>query len=421
MNKFPLKTNNPEFDEKMVNINKICDDLEKEILDSIRYLYSGKIKQTFLNKVYYKIKDRTNCFAEILQYYPNANSDKVSIVVTGGDCIDLDICRHIVGIHTYNMLFIDDYKRAGYQNDSGYLNKLIEDVIDQIKIRSLGSELFRKYKIYGNEDYLFYPPVYYLHAHILYLSYNVIKHKEKLVKNKKDGVNDKQIMLNDFALEILKKMSGIMALIDYDNLDSAYAILRASIELFATYIVLKHTTTDCKVIDRFNKFRMNYNTNLEFDSEFEELYNKRTSRDTNKIDYLNYGWIDEVFEYGYLDSKRTYRFNDLCKLIDDLYWKDKKISNFGTDLKTYFNKCHLYTHGNLISYNYPIIYIMDLCNIMGMIITELTRDFDEVSKINTYEGINIIKKLNGFLNDIKTKKGELTTDKLKSYYKNKKF
>lgn len=87
----------------------------------------------------------------------------------GRDDLDLDIANHIVGVHTFNMLLMSNEERGKKQNSKKYIESLEETVIDQIKLRQYGSELFRKNKIYGNEDYLYYPSVYNLHVLVFYL------------------------------------------------------------------------------------------------------------------------------------------------------------------------------------------------------------------------------------------------------------
>ena len=68
------------------------------------------------------------------------------------DDLDLDIANHIVGVHTFNMLLMSNEERGKKQNSKKYIESLEKTVIDQIKLRQYGSELFRKNKIYGNEE-----------------------------------------------------------------------------------------------------------------------------------------------------------------------------------------------------------------------------------------------------------------------------
>ena len=57
--------------------------------------------------------------------------------------------------------------------------------------------------------------------------------------------------------------------------------------------------------------------------DFEKEYLKN-GKNVNKIAYLNYGWLDSVFEFEYLGIKKSYNFSDVVKLVNQFIYKDRK-------------------------------------------------------------------------------------------------
>ena len=121
--------------------------------------------------------------------------------------------------------------------------------------------------------------------------------------------------------------------------------MRGAIELYTIYLCLKYSKSDLKRYLKFNDFKIEYDTYFSFSDEFENEY-KENGNQAKKIDYLNYGWTDSIFEMQYLNKKNSYKFNDLTALVDLIINKHKKVKNYGNLLKEYYNKCHLFTHGN---------------------------------------------------------------------------
>lgn len=387
--------------------------LEREIVDCLKKEFKGKIKESFLITRYSNIKRKTKGFTDLLKYYPKMFNLGYSNVMKGRDDIDFDIANHIVGVHTFNMLLISNEERGKKQNNQKYIDSLEETVIDQIKLRQYGSALFRKNKIFGNEDYLYYPSVYNLHVLVLYL-YNLLinynsNHNELSLKD--------DLYLN-FIFNILNKCKGVIALVDYDNLDSAYAIMRGAIELYTVYLCLKYSKSDLNRYLKFNDFKIEYDTYFSFSDEFENEY-KENGNQANKIDYLNYGWTDSIFEMQYLNKKNSYKFSDLTALVDLIINKHKKVKNYGNLLKEYYNKCHLFTHGNLLTFKYPIIYIMDLCKGIGEIVLGVAEEIKEYMEIPLYENIDIVKKTKESIDKLHSIRVSMLTEQLEDYYKNK--
>lgn len=173
--------------------------------------------------------------------------------------------------------------------------------------------LFRKRKIFGNEDFLYYPPVYNLHVLLVYLITisNKIHNTDKTIV---DG-NVKRNTLNYYLANILGKARAVLSVTDYDALDSGYPILRNIIEMYLTYLAFNYSNADIVEYMKFNYYKVHFDAEFKLPEEFEKAYLKN-GKDVNKIAYLNYGWLDSIFEFEYLGIKKSYNFSDVVKLVN---------------------------------------------------------------------------------------------------------
>ena len=384
-------------------------EVDKRIYLEIKKYYCNKIKISFLNNIYRTIKSQTCLFEDLFKYYGDAVGN---LFYNSHLIISFDICNHIVGVHNYNTILLDEYKRAQLQNDNIYKEKLIKQVLMQIKMRDYGSMFFENKKILGVENFLFYPPIYYL----FYLS-NIIT---KEYADYYDSLTNKKIKLYDKVLiSVVRRIRSVFYVIDSDILESAYAIVRGVVELYATYIICKYGTVNEMMFDIFLNAKIDYDCHEEFDADFLAMYQEKKNVEIHS--YLNYGWIDGVEEALYLKKDNIYKFSSLTEIVNSLYKKHKKEkSNFGTMLMKYYNKCHIYTHGSTINLKYQIINIMDLCEMCGDILMDLIDEIKPIYKIKLIENVDIVKQLKQFLKELKQKRENITNEQLELYYKQKK-
>ena len=76
-----------------------------------------------------------------------------------------------------------------------------------------------------------------------------------------------------------------------------------------------------------------------------------SKKNFNKTIYLNYGWLDSIFEFEYLGINKSYNFSDVVKLVNQLIYKDRKIKNYASNLEIYYKKYHYRSHANLYGFN----------------------------------------------------------------------
>lgn len=399
------------FDANLENVLKMKSETEK---DALKNLFKNRIKISFLMKILNKIKKITNNYEDIKKYYPSEYNCSYYDILLGTENIEFDICNHIVGVHTYNMLLVEDYKRGAMQKDNKYIDDLINTVINQIKLRRYGSMLFRKRKLFNVDDYLYFPPVYNLHVLTIYLN-DIHFEYENIVFS--ENIN-KEIDLFGFIISIISRTKGALAVLDYDSLECGYPIMRGIIELYLIYLAFKHSTASTKSFINFNEYKVIYDAYNEFHPDFEEMY-QRKGKNINKIAYLNYGWLDDIFEFGYLGVKKTYTFSNIAELVDELFYRAYKIKYYGSNLKTYYEKCNYHTHASLFILKYPILYIMDFCKGIGEVITGIAGELNKIKKLPLYNDIDIVKLCEQSISKLHKIRSELKTEQLDLYYKNR--
>ena len=156
--------NNPFKDYLEKEQDKMFQQQEKEEIEALKKYFKDKIKISFMFKVLKQIKKMTNDYKDILKYYPGYfRIDPISTLLNLEN-IDLDLCNHITGVHSFNMLLTEEHERGAKQQSQKYIEEVANTVLEQVKVRQYGSMKFRRRKVFGNEDFFYYPPVYNLHV-----------------------------------------------------------------------------------------------------------------------------------------------------------------------------------------------------------------------------------------------------------------
>ena len=367
------------------DIQKFNKQFQKKKNEYFKVKFSKYIKITFLFKIFEEIKKRTNDLSLLLPYYHPIDPNDMFNILAGGDPVEYDICKQIVFIHRYNMGGYSDEEKSKYQNDKKYIDKIVEQVIQQIKVRRYAGINFKINEMYSLERFEYYPPIYYLHVLTYYLGENMDKYIGKLYDKSKDEY------LKVCLEGIINKLRGVMSVITVNMVDCGYSILRGIIELYIIFICLKYSTIDSKIYANFSKYKEFYDKNNYFDPDFEVLYNKK-SKNIGITDYLNYGWLDSIFEFDYLGIKKQYKFNDLLKLAEFITKKDKAVNQIILNIRNYYYKCHIYTHGfPLLEFTNQHLY--DLSNPLSEILLGVAHEIQNKIVIEDVNGVNIVKAL----------------------------
>lgn len=329
------------------NNNKELNEFEKEALKKI---FSKNIKVSFLFKTLYNLKNKYDLYERILNMY-NFQEEYIFDL----NIVDLTICNHIVGIHSFNTLFLNEKERVQFHSNSIYLENLCKSVYEQALITNYDKNyIFKLFKM-TDTNYLYFPPIYSMYI----LSKKLFTYVQQETENTSINnliENTKILLVNN----ILNNMNLIFIIIQNGYFDNVYPLLRQSIETFVIYLTLKYSNINLEHYLKFQEFKINYDTNFKFDEEFVRLY-ENSLKTCSIQEYLNYGWIDEIIESYYIQDRNKYTLKSLLKLADSLIYKHKGIKEYSKDLYLYYQKCHYYTHSKLYDKDFEIIKIME-CN-----------------------------------------------------------
>lgn len=388
--------------------------IERKCLKSV---FSNKIKVSFMFKVLSQIKKITNDYKDILKCYNMASEANPLAFVTNGENIEYDLCYHITGVHNFNMLLVEEHERGIKQESQKYIEEVANTVLIQVKLRLFGSSMFRYRKLLTSESYLYYPPVYSLFTLTNFLFYIYKKYykdnEEKIEADKKSAT------LTALIDVILARSSAVLATIDYDIYECGYPILRSIIETYLVYLLFNLSNAKVDEYLKFNEYKEKYDAEFRLPEEFEKGYYKKR-KDVNIISYLNYGWIDSIFDFEYLGIKKSYSLSDIVKVVNQLMYNDRRTKDYASKLEVYYKKCHYHSHSNISGFRFPIIYIMDLCKGLGEVLIGTANEIGKIFRIPKFENIDLVKYARVSVDKLHKIRKELNTEQLEKYYKNKK-
>lgn len=361
----PFNFLNPPF-KSAEDFKNFSEKIRATELSTVKKSFSGKIKQNFLIEILQAVEKRIGW--DMLKYYPNSFRIDISARMLGKENPDYDICEFIVGRHTSNLIFLPENKKAEFQKSTEYKEKLINEVIDFIKVRQYGSVYFRKNYLFKNDNFLYFPVGYELFVLTVFLC------------NQKVEVSNNTI--NNLRTSILNKSFSILTMIEIYDFSSAYTLCRTMLEMYFKYVILSLNEDNTKDYNIFLNYEIELNSTGKLNEEFEQRFKNKYNNKINKIDYLHFGWLDNIDDY--------YNGYNIAGIIKYLRYKLK--TDAFDILKPYYNRCHGYTHGNMPPCKYPLNDYFELSIMLFYVIRHIyCMDNDpETTLIN---GVNVLKKL----------------------------
>lgn len=404
----PMFHTNPE--KFLDDLNKSMDVLKEQVekinkanMKALRNIFKDEIKETFLIKIYNKIRKE---HTDIIDYYANAFNLNVEGLLQGADDrIDYDLCCHIVGIHKSNILFLSEEEKGRLQKSSDYCKKLCNQVYEHIKLRGFGSSFFRNKALVKGDRFLYFTMGYDMFVTSTYML---------SVLNENKYNNDKYY---GFYSAIISETISILTLVENGLLIQSFPQCRNLIELYFKYETIYEFPNALDEYDKFCQYEINYAAFSKFDDDFQIKYqNLKGHENINIIDYLHYGWIDSVFEFNYLGKDKRY---SIVGLYNYLIWKNKN-NTFLSVLKDAHNKCHMFSHGNTISKAYPLQSYFELIQILYIILRAVLIDICNMKRSDAIiNDINIRIKIENDMKEFSAKAKLLTLENVEKYYSSK--
>ena len=363
---------------------------------ALKRIFKGEIKESFLIKMKYRVLDLLG--TRITDYY-NMNMEKENVISGRSENIQYDICRHIVGLHKSNTIFLSDEERSAKEKSEDYQKQLADEVLTNIRLRNYGSCHFRQQSIIQGDQFICYHVPYYLFV-------MCSKITELIVSNSKNKY---------FAhyAAISHKVLAVLTLLENNLFDSAYPICRVVIELYLKLWLLKiHPELVDKEFEFLHYELEKTQISQSYPKEFTELYKNRTfQKYVDKIDYLHYGWLDNIAEYHTIVKQQPYSIKGIIT-----YLKSKGPKLNYQDLEYYYKMCHGFTHGNAFNV-YPVVSYFDICLILSPIVANvyyfLCSDLNISTDIN---GIGVVEKWKKHHNRILEQYKKITQETIEQYY-----
>lgn len=334
---------------------KFAKSISDENNKTIKGLFKDKINVRFLIKIKSEVLNKMAL--DLFNYYPFQFDNKK--ILTGTDeTPEYDICRIIVGVHRHHSIFLSEQEIRENQRNAAYQEQLVNEVIEKIRLRHFGSVFFRRKQLLLGDELLYFPVPYELFVmcmrSICLISENV----------------------SSFFIEygdILKNALSSLTLMENNFLSNAYPLCRGMIEQYLKVLILKKHPENHKDYEHFCNFEIEQSCcSQKYPDEFIELFDKRIlSSSKSKVDYLHYGWLDNIESY---DTKSTNRYS-IYGIMDYLMAEaDDEQYSILNHIKSLYKMCHGYTHGSTVHVRYPLLQYFEISVMLYYVITTVFND-----------------------------------------------
>lgn len=384
-------------------VNKQPDfDLYNELIKrwinrNLKPIFSNSIKANFLIEIFWKVFDKIN--NEIPIYFNQQVTIQTVMTNSYEECAS-EICKNIVAIHKANMIFIKD--RKTFEEDEKYKNELINDVVLQVKSRNYGAKYFRNKQIVKGDNFIYFPVPYSLFCLCI----------------KGITLLDKTKEYKDLYTNIFNKSLSALSLLESNFVDSTYPLCRSVMELCIKLLVTKNHPECLKEHNDFVWFEIQRNCcGKGFVKEFINKFNNRLNKkDTNKVHYLHFGWVDKINDYTQ-KIKKPYSIEGLLNFVN----VDINNNGFIEQFKNFYTMCHVYSHGNVGNTKYSLLHYFE-ASIMLYYVIYIAYDLicEETKTEKSINGIDIIKYLGKHFNRLGNQYSKRSTENFEYYYKNPK-
>lgn len=368
--------------------------------ETLRILFKGKINGSFLIKIKSEVLNKLK--AEVLKYYPISFDN--SRIITGNDeTPEYDICRIIVGVHCHHSIFLSDAEICRNQKNIKYQEQIINEVIEKIQLRQLGSIFFRKDQIFLGDEFLYYPVPYELFVMSMKSLYLISKDDHSL-----------PVYYDD----IVRHALSVLTLMENNLLSDAYPLCRSMIELYLKILMLQKYPEVCKSFEQFSRFEIEQSCcSQKYPDEFIQLYNSRKLLSSkSKVNYLHYGWLDSIEQY---DTRKTNRYS-IYGILDYLTNSIEQKSELG-HMAVLYKMCHGYTHGSTVHVRYPLLQYFELSLMIYYVVKPIFTSIQAELEIEMSSKDKLL--INMLERDIKTLDEQYrkrSTDNFELYYRSRK-
>lgn len=394
-----------QFNNFNKNQNNVFIQYEERQKHMIKNFYRDKIKISFMFKIITILREKYGIYDKLLKDFALPHHE-----IFGLDSILIGICNHITGVHSFNTFLLNEQERVKLHNDEKYIEKLCKTIVEQATFLNCDHENFHKLLAISCGEYLYYPPVYSLYI----LSKKIGNNFENNYKKSKNQTVEQYNVLRALLVHILNQINVIFSLFEKGYYQYIYPLLRQSIETYVIFLTLKYSNMNVEHYIKFQDYKIFYESNLEFDKEFIDLYEK-SHKQCSIQEYLNYGWIDEIIESYYLGTKNKYSIKSLIALVNSLINKKTGKKDYCNDLYVYYQRCHYFTHAKYYEFRFDIVMIMDICKALYEILIGLVEETNFID--DKSNNVDILKYTKDSVMKFHKMRNEIENIDLEKYYK----
>lgn len=320
---------------------------QKETEKALVKIFSNRIKESFLREMKYKVIQE---HPDFLQFFDLRFDNLKSATGTEDWQWDYEIYRNIVGIHRSNSLLLTKQELKDLEKKDAYKKQLADEVYEHLKLRNYTSAYFRRRQIIQGDEFIYFPMPYKLFA----LCIKGLQILQDFKDNK----------YRTFYVNIFNKALAALALMEDNLLDNAYPICRGILELYIKLLALidfpDALDLHNKLIDQEAEVTANGG---DFPEEFNNIFSKRKRKDQdNPIDYLHYGWVDEIKYYHQTVKRKPYSINGVISFLKGIV-PDEKSTTMEV-VPILYKRCHAFTHGSLGNEGVPLVHYFNITMIL---------------------------------------------------------
>lgn len=361
-----------------IEMRKFSEGVEKIKDRTFKDLFRGEIRGSFLIDMKYRVLNAMGL--DLFNYYDMRISEE-KMVEPGDSFPEYDICKHIIGIHRANTIFLTNEECSAKQRDELYKKHLTEQVVSQIKLRRYGSAYFRGKAIIKGERFIYYPVPYSLFVMCMRMNIEILQ-KGALTRSAY------------YFGKILNKTLSALSLLEDNFLGTSYLPCRTAIELYVKLMVLRMHPELFDEDSKFSYFEIIQTCcDQTYTDEFNKLFINRTNKsERNKVEYLHYGFVDKIHNYHNIVKQKPYTINGLLEYLQETTDEDSSASF--SMIEKFHKMCHGYTHGNITEAKYPLLHYFEISLMLSCVVSGIYEMFcDDYSLDKAINGIFITEKL----------------------------
>lgn len=368
---------------------KLAKAITEENNKTIRKLFKDKINGSFLIRIKSEVLNKIG--PNLFNYY-SMNFDNAKIVTGRDETPEYDICKIIVGIHKHNSIFLTKEEIRKNEKDTDYQQKLVNEVVEKIKLRQYGSRFFRRNQLFLGDEFLYFP-----------IPYELFVMCVKSITLISKSSNPMFIHYNS----IIRSALSVLTLLENNLLSNAYPLCRGMIELYLkTLIIQKHPEIH-ETYSKFCDFEIEQSCcSQKYPEEFEKLYANHRLPTKSKVSFLHFGWLDEISEYH-----NEYSIYGILNYLFDNTDSRKR------QLERLYKMCHGYTHGSVSYVEYPLLQYFEISMMLYYVISNIFNDINNELDIElSPEDKVLLEMLERDFNVLKQQYENRSTENFKTYY-----